>query len=123
MLREVQSHSQEEACGLLAGSSVENLVVYPVTNALHSPVRFYMQPEELISVFGEIDDQGWEVVAIYHSHLKGPPVPSPTDVDEFRYPGTLALIWSPGAEGWICRAFLIEQGSFFEVPIQVEDLS
>lgn len=117
MLADIQRHPQEEACGLLAGSNLDDLRVFPVTNSLHSPVRFYMQPEELLSIFTETDERGWEIFAIYHSHLKGPPVPSPTDVAEFRYPGVLSLIWSPGEAGWNCRAFLILENRFREIPI------
>ena len=119
MLREVQQHAQEEACGLVVRVGADTLRVYPITNALHSLVRFYMQPEELLSVFSEVDEKGWELTAIYHSHLKGPAVPSFTDIAEFRYPGIVSLIWSPVGESWTCRAFLISGQEFHEIPIEV----
>ena len=119
MLTDVQQHPAEEACGLVAGRDSESLKVYPVTNDLHSPVRFYMRPLEMLSVFTEIEANGWDVLAIYHSHLNGPPVPSATDIAEFRYPGTLSLIWSPQDGKWACRAFLISGEGYREVTITI----
>ncbi len=121
MDRDVRQRSLEEACGLLAGVDHEVSEVYPITNSLHSPVRFYMQPEELLSAFAHMEERGWEALAIYHSHLKGPSVPSETDIAEFRYPGTLSLIWSPARGQWICRAFLIEGQGYVEAPVVVLD--
>ena len=119
MLQDVQQHPDEEACGLLAGKSSGEWEIFPVTNSLHSPVRFYMQPEELVSVFNQIDERGWELLAIYHSHLHGPPVPSPTDLAEFHYPGVLSLIWSTDEAGWVCRAFRIEGQRVYEVALRL----
>ena len=103
----------EECCGLLGGglngavASAES--IFPVTNILHSPVRFYMDPGDQVRILQEIEDRQMELTGIFHSHPKGPQVPSETDIQEFFYPGVAALILAPqtSGRGWGMRAFHI----------------
>lgn len=118
---EVSRHLPEEACGLVAGSENRSLQVYPVENALHSPVRFRMNPEQQLEGLLEIEKQGWNLTAIYHSHPAGPPLPSPTDIVELAYPESIYLIWSRLKEQWSCRGFYIQDGQPTEVIIQLFD--
>ncbi len=90
-----------EGVGLLAvdGSvkrrgTMEAVRFYPGTNAEASASRFTMEPAEVIAAFREIDERGWRLGAIVHSHPLGPAVPSPTDLREGRYPDALMLIVS-----------------------------
>jgi proteasome lid subunit RPN8/RPN11 len=117
MRQDVTSHLPEEACGLVSGKDACSVSVFPVENILHSPVRFRMEPYAQLQAFEEIEEQGLELLAIYHSHPNGPPVPSPTDLTEFAYPGTITLIFSPVNGAWICRGFLLEGGNFREIPV------
>lgn len=107
----------EEACGLMAGhdGQVERLFLVP--NELHSPVRFRMEPQAQLEALMAIDRDGMDLVAIFHSHPTGPPVPSETDVSEFAYPGAATMIWAPEGSGWSARAFLIDSGRFEEVAV------
>jgi proteasome lid subunit RPN8/RPN11 len=117
---EAERVAPEEACGLLAWKGDRVEAVIPVTNALHSPVRYRMDPSEQIKAFLEIEQQGWELVGIYHSHPQGPEVPSPTDKAEAFYPELVYLILS-GKDGiWRCRGFFIKNGEVDEVPIWIE---
>ena len=116
---EVIKHEAEEACGMVAGLDQTSRAVFPVTNILHSPVRYRMDPEQQLAVFNQIDENDWELLAIYHSHLQGPSAPSSVDVVEAAYPGVIHLIWSPKYGEWDCRGFLIETGSVSEVSIQI----
>ena len=68
-----------------------------------------MDPEEQLAVFNQIEDQDWQLLAIYHSHLQGPEGPSPTDVNEAYYPELVNLIWSNTTGEWICRGFSIQK--------------
>jgi proteasome lid subunit RPN8/RPN11 len=70
MSADVESRAPQEACGLLAGKGDITLEVIPITNELHSTVRFRMDPIEQLRAFQLIDDQGLELVGIYHSHPK-----------------------------------------------------
>jgi [CysO sulfur-carrier protein]-S-L-cysteine hydrolase len=100
----------EEACGIVGGRNGRSEQVFPVENVLHSPVRFSMLPEGLLAVFLEMEQQNLDLLAIYHSHPKGPPHPSPTDIAEAYYPEAAALIWSFQDHEWTCQAFQITGG-------------
>lgn len=122
MLAHILGCLPEEACGMIGGRAGQAEVVLPVTNLLHSPVRFRMEPHEQLKAFFWLEEQGLDLIAVFHSHPHGPPHPSHTDLDEFAYPGVLALIWSPaeaGAapDGWQVRAFQIDNRQSHEVPL------
>ena len=118
MRRHVAATAPEEACGLLAGASDEARVVYPIANALRSPVRFRMDPREQLAAFKQIEAAGLDLVAIFHSHPNGPAVPSPTDIDESAYP-VANLIWTTRDGVWNARGYLIHDGRFSEITLQV----
>ncbi|MEW5873010.1 MAG: M67 family metallopeptidase [Chloroflexota bacterium] len=111
MQSEVERLAPEEACGLLAGlieaGSYQALAVLPLSNSLHSPVRFRIDASEQLAAFQQIEAQGWELVGIYHSHPQGPEVPSATDIAEAYYPEAAYLVWSGAGGKWACRAFTI----------------
>jgi proteasome lid subunit RPN8/RPN11 len=91
--------------------------VYPVANALKSPVAYEMDPVQQVEVMAAIEDAGWELAGIYHSHPAGPERPSPTDVAQAYYPDSVYIICSPRpGGGWRGRAFRIEAGRVTEVP-------
>jgi proteasome lid subunit RPN8/RPN11 len=120
MADDVARHAPEEACGLVAGVNCRSVAVYPIENALHSPVRFRMEPQQQVKAYLEILGKGWDLAAIYHSHPEGPVWPSPTDIAEAAYPEVIYLIWIPDHEGWNCRGYQILDGQFVEVPICIE---
>jgi proteasome lid subunit RPN8/RPN11 len=117
MQADVQARSPEEACGLVAGSGSQPQNVIPIANILHSPVRYRMDPQAQIDAFLALENQGQELLAIYHSHPAGPETPSPTDIAEAYYPDSLYLIWSPAAAGWRCRGFQIVRGAVTEIDV------
>lgn len=117
MLADVESRKHEEACGLVAGVDQTSCVVFPVANALHSPVRYQMDPKQQLQVLLKIEEEDWQLLAIYHSHLGGPLSPSSIDVAEANYPGVVHLIWSRTTGEWSCLGFLIEGGSVQPVPL------
>lgn len=108
----------EEGCGLLGGKDGAAEIFLPITNALHSPVRYRMDPLEQLRALKRLDSLSLDLLAILHSHPTGPPHPSPTDVSEFMYPGAVTLIASHAAGGWQLAAFLIENDSFMPVELQ-----
>lgn len=122
---EMESHVRacvpEEACGMLAGRGEQVYWVIPITNQAHSPVRYYMEPLEMLSAFEQMEQSGMEMIATFHSHPAGPPHPSETDLREFLYPGTAVLIWSPDQDGWQVSGYRIEQGRFDEIPLIFTD--
>ena len=110
-----------EVCGLIAGrmkdDSYQALKIIPITNILHSPNRYRMDPEEQILAFNEIESMGVELIGIYHSHPHGPEYPSERDINESFYPECANLIWSRSESSWSCRGYFIKNRNFSEVQI------
>lgn len=69
-----------EACGLLASRDGLVVQVFRMTNASGSPVRYSLDPKEQFAAYKKIDDSGWELAGVFHSHTHTEAYPSPTDV-------------------------------------------
>jgi proteasome lid subunit RPN8/RPN11 len=109
----------EEACGILAGVDMIVHEVIPVTNVLHSPSRFRMDPAEQVAAIMHMDKQGYQMLGIFHSHIEGPVHPSEIDIRESTFPEAALLVWAYLETGWKCRAFrLIDKGAV-EIPIVI----
>jgi proteasome lid subunit RPN8/RPN11 len=108
-----------EVCGLLGGAGNRVMIVIPVTNILTSSTRFLMEPQEQICAFKTIEDYGWVMVGIYHSHPKGPETPSKTDIHEAYYPDAAYLIWLKQSGRWGCHAFRIINGLVNEIDLRI----
>lgn len=118
MRADVAARDPNEACGLVAGKNRRSLAVIPITNILHSPVLYRMDPHEQLEAFNLLDEKGWDLLAIYHSHPQGPQGPSATDIQEAYYPDSVYLIWWREAGQWRCRGFIIKGQQVFETPLQ-----
>lgn len=124
MLAHILACFPEEGCGLIGGrfnpGGARAEAVLPVTNQDHSPVRFCMEPNELVKALYWLDENNLDLAAIFHSHPGGPAGPSVTDLAEFAYPGVLYLILSPDRDplDWQMRAYWIDgHGQVVEVPL------
>jgi len=118
MRRHVARRAPLEACGVVGGVGERAALTLGVPNALHSPVRFRMQPRAQLRAFQRIEAAGLELIGIYHSHPNGPDAPSPTDVAEALYP-VVYLIWFRAGRSWRARGFRIEAGDYSEVSLQI----
>lgn len=119
MLADVTLRAPEEACGLLAGKDNHITLILPVTNELHSVIRFRMEPVEQLKAFQLFEDRGLDMLGIYHSHPNGPSMPSQTDIAEAYYPDVVHLIFSPSADNWICKGFRIKKSNVSEVILKI----
>ena len=108
MEADVIARSPEEACGLIAGEGDQSRLVLPITNILHDVFRFRLDPEEELRAFILIEEYGWDVLAVYHSHPHGIDHPSRTDIGELTFPGIIYLIWYQHAKQWFCRGYLMQ---------------
>ncbi|HET7090332.1 MAG TPA: M67 family metallopeptidase [Anaerolineae bacterium] len=116
MLAHLRGDPTQERCGLLVGDGDRVARVLPIPNALRSPARYFMDGQELadaLLAYGE-------PLAIYHSHLSGPPTPSPTDVAEATYPDSYYVIVSFHVEPPSARAFRIRDGQVAEVELRID---
>ena len=119
MLADVRQRT-EEACGIIAGIEGRSCSLFVVPNELHSQSRFRMQAEEQIAAFLEMERQGWDMLAIYHSHPAGPDHPSETDLAEHAYPGVYSVIWYPERGDWACRVYRIISGKAEQIDMVIE---
>jgi [CysO sulfur-carrier protein]-S-L-cysteine hydrolase len=114
-----------EACGILGLSDGEIVKVFRMSNASHSPVRYSLDPAEQFAVYRALDEEGWELGGVFHSHTHTGAFPSPTDVrlasEDVPY-----VIVSLAEDPPQVRAFRIskanwtdEQGEVEEVPVTV----
>jgi proteasome lid subunit RPN8/RPN11 len=67
----------------------------------------------------QMDEQGYEMIGIYHSHILGFEGPSEIDLEESYYPDVAYLIWSPLKDAWQCHAYLLTGGKSTEIPIVI----
>jgi len=93
--------------------------VHRARNIYASPLRFEIEPRELLELSNAIEEQGTEIGAIYHSHVRSSPFPSQTDVNfAANWPGVEWIIVGLAAGGPPeVRSYLIEDGQVQEVPI------
>lgn len=117
MLAHVTNVLPEEACGILAGRGGTVKAVLPVTNQLHSAVRYYMEPLELLRRLRWMDEQNLDFLGIYHSHPSGPDRLSARDVAENTYPGTVQLLWFPIPGGWEVKGYIVGMNKFDEITL------
>jgi len=109
-----------ECCGLVASSNGDAQRVYRAANAERSPVKYVVDPRDQIRIQNEIDDHGWELGAIYHSHTRTEPFPSQTDINLARnWPEPLYVIVGVAGEAPDVRAFRIVDGQVTETELEV----
>jgi proteasome lid subunit RPN8/RPN11 len=117
--KEIVEHSlrefPNEACGLVAGKDGRPVRVLPMKNADASPASYRLDPKEQLRVFDEMDDEGLELLGIYHSHTHSEAYPSETDRRLAFYPDARYLILSlTDRENPVLRAFRITDGEVEE---------
>jgi proteasome lid subunit RPN8/RPN11 len=120
IVEQARSEHPNEACGLLAGTNGSATKLFRTTNAERSPVIYRIDPKEQFRVFKEIEDDGLELVGIYHSHTRSPAYPSNTDVAQAYYPEAVYLIVSLAhAESPDLRGYRITDGKVTEVTLDI----
>ena len=86
LIDEMVAHAREdlpnECCGMIGGRDGEATSVIRVENAAASPLRYEMDSKGQIQAYNEIQDQGDELLGIYHSHTRSAAYPSQTDVNQ-----------------------------------------
>ncbi len=117
-----------EVCGYLAGLRGDSLrvrEVYGVQNALLSPTAFALDGQSMIDAERQIEEDGLELLGVFHSHPTSPAVPSPRDrgdagsYDPFGYLAHLIVslardepevrAWSYGTDGQSMELDIIDE--------------
>lgn len=109
-----------ECCGLIAGKDGVPVKVFTMRNVDASPASYRLDAKEQLGVFDEMDEQGWELVGIYHSHTHSEAYPSETDRRLAFYPDAYYLLLSlSDRENPVLRAFRILDGDVTEEELTV----
>lgn len=119
MIAQARAEAPAEACGLIAGHQGRPVKLYPIPNADPSIYRYNMDPRAQLAAMNEMDEQGWDLLAIYHSHTHTAAFPSPTDVKLAFYPDSLYVIVSLKNDEPIIRAFTIRDGEIAEAELRI----
>jgi [CysO sulfur-carrier protein]-S-L-cysteine hydrolase len=109
-----------EACGLLAGKEGRPVKFFPMTNQDASPVSYRLDPKEQLRVFTEIDDEGWELLGIFHTHTHSEAYPSETDLKQAFYPEATYLVMSlSDRANPELRGFTMQDGTIAEREVRI----
>jgi [CysO sulfur-carrier protein]-S-L-cysteine hydrolase len=126
------AEAPNEGCGIVVGDrpaatggTARRWV--PLRNAAKSPVRYSIDPADLLRLTIETDDADEVFWAIVHSHVASPARPSPTDLRESHYPDSLYILVSlspaeaeRGTGGPGLRAWRIVGGGVHEVVLSID---
>lgn len=109
-----------EACGLIAAEGDVPVRVYPMTNANASSDTYRFDGREQFKVFDEVEERGWDIWAIYHSHTHSEAYPSETDIKLAFYPDSRYLLLSVAERDQpVLRSFFIREGKVEEEEMTV----
>jgi proteasome lid subunit RPN8/RPN11 len=105
-----------------ATQTTRALDVHRAVNVHASPLKFEIDPAELLELYNSIEDAGRTLGAIYHSHVRSAPYPSQTDIGfAANWPGVeWIIVGLTNGEAPEVRSYLIEDGRVQEVALEVE---
>ncbi len=129
LLAHVLEDPANEICGVVAVAAdglepgaARAMQVYRAANQHASPMKFEIEPSELLKMHNAIEERGWRIGAIYHSHVRSKPYPSQTDINFAA--NWLDVEWIivglAGAGAPDVHSYLIENGQVREVPLKVQ---
>jgi proteasome lid subunit RPN8/RPN11 len=120
MLEQSRTEAPIEACGILAGRNGKVKKLYKMTNADKSNVHFTMKPKEQFKVVKDIRSEGFEMLAIYHSHPESAARPSAKDIQLALTPDvTYVIVSLQNSNRPVVRGFNIENSDITEVPVEI----
>jgi [CysO sulfur-carrier protein]-S-L-cysteine hydrolase len=109
-----------ECCGVIAADEGVPVKVFAMTNVDASPVTYRLDGQEQLKVFDEMDERGWELWGIYHSHTHSEAYPSDTDKRLAFYPEARYVLLSlADREHPVLRSFWIEDGTITEEELTI----
>ena len=108
-----------EACGLLVGRGdrVDRFVA--CTNEAASARIYAIPAKELLMAERAAEDDGLEIIGVFHSHTHSEPYPSPTDVEQAPDPGWHYVIVSLKREAPETRSYRIGNTAVSEERVAV----
>ena len=126
---QLRADAPNEMCGFIGGRDARAKKIYPIPNvAANRNTNFLMEPNAQLAALQDMDENDYDILAIYHSHPVSPPYPSETDLrdawdsvlQEPLYPDSVYLILSlrnPAAPE-IC-AYQLHNQTITEIPLSI----
>jgi proteasome lid subunit RPN8/RPN11 len=119
LIAHARADAPDECCGMVASRDGQAVRIYRAENAAHSPLRYEIDGAEQYRIQMEIDDAGFDLGAIYHSHTRSAPYPSQTDINLAFYPDALYVIVGLAADEPEVRAYEIRDGKVADAELSV----
>jgi len=120
LVAQARDEAPNECCGIIATEDGRAVEIHPARNTAASPLKYEMGGMEQYRIQTAIEDAGRDLGAIYHSHTRSDPYPSPTDINLAFYPDAVYLILGVKGEAPDVRAFRILSGEVSEHPLEIE---
>jgi len=118
LVNEASNKKPIEVCALLFGKKENEKIivtdVFLAENVESSPVNFTISNEQLIEGYKEAEDNGLEVIGIFHSHPSSEPYPSETDKKFMEINPVAWVIFSDITKSF--KAYIFES-KVLEIPI------
>jgi proteasome lid subunit RPN8/RPN11 len=111
----------DEGCGLLLGTR-DGVVsdVIPSPNIAASAKIYEIDPKVLLRTFRRADDEGLEVLGVFHSHTHSPAYPSPTDIRQAPDPGWHYVLISLATVRADVRSYSVVDAQVTEENVRLE---
>lgn len=119
MIAHAREETPNECCGLLAGADGRVTRLYRVTNIERSSTHYEADPKQILHILKEVEERGWELIGIYHSHTHTSAYPSAADLELAFWPDSLYFIISLSDAEPAIRAFKIIDGQIEEEPVEI----
>ena len=113
----------DEGCGLLLGAADEVSDVVASPNVAASAKVYEIDPKVLLRSFRRADDEGLEVLGVFHSHTHSPAYPSPTDVRQAPDPQWHYVLVSLASVPAQLRSYSIVDGEVSEEEVRVREVT
>ena len=123
MIVHARKDAPNECCGIMAGKDGTVQEVYRTTNIDHSPVKYTIDPQEMVQTFLVADKAGQDVLGFYHSHTRTEAYPSVTDTrlappsDLFDYHYVIVSLQNPDQPS--VRCFRIVDRKVLEMTVEI----
>ena len=116
--KQAVGESPDEACGYLAGKDNRVVSRIQMTNVDHSPEHFTFDPVEQFDAIKRAREEGYSLIAVYHSH---PATPARMSEEDKRLAYDTEIVYViMSLKDDLMKAFKIDaQKEVSELPIQL----
>ena len=121
LVAQARDEAPNECCGIIATEDGRAVEIHPARNTAASPLKYEMGGMEQYRIQTAIEDAGRDLGAIYHSHTRSDPYPSPTDINLAFYPDALYVIVGVAEATPVIRAWRIAEGAYAQAELVVGD--